>query len=277
MNTDRPTILGQQVAAPRRFARTASALQIVLPVISLAALILVWAAAVPLFDIPKYVIPSPASVLRTMNEERSQLISDASATGTVAVLGLIVSVGVAIPLGLLIGMWRRARRFLMPPLVALQSLPKVALAPLFVAWLGFGIAPKLIITVLITFFPMTLATIVGVQSVTITTVRMAHSMGCRGGKFVRFVVLPSAAPFVSAAFRTSATLAVVGTLVAEFVGSANGLGNLLLIASAERNTTLAFGAILTVAILGIAFYIVAAVAARLATRGLGSAHMGSVT
>jgi NitT/TauT family transport system permease protein len=251
--------------------------QILVPAISLAALLVLWAGAIALFDIPKYVIPSPISVIDRMIEERADLASEAIATGSIAALGLLLSIVVGIPLGLMIGLWRSSRRILMPPLVALQSLPKVALAPLFVAWLGFGVAPKLIITVLITFFPMTLATIVGVESVTITTERMARSMGCRGGKYVRYVVLPSAAPYVAAAFRTCATLAVVGTLVAEFVGSANGLGNLLLIASGERDTTLAFGAIIAVAILGIVFYMAAAITARAATRRLGSAYMRSVT
>jgi NitT/TauT family transport system permease protein len=277
MSAERPTIVGQRVAPTSRSSPISWSRQIVLPVISLGSLIVLWAAAVALFNIPKYVIPAPMSVLQSMIDEWQQLVSDTVATGTVAALGLLVSVAIGIPLGLLIGMWRLARRLLMPPLVALQSLPKVALAPLFVTWLGFGVAPKLVITVLITFFPMTLATIVGVQSVTLTTARMARSVGCRGGKLIRYIVLPSAAPYVSAAFRTSATLAVVGALVAEFVGSANGLGNLLLIASGERNTTLAFGAIIAVAVLGMVFYVLAAVCARLATRGLGSAYMRSVT
>jgi NitT/TauT family transport system permease protein len=212
-----------------------------------------------------------------MAENRTELLTNTWATGRIAALGLLLSFVVGVPVGLLVARYRVARRILMPPIVALQSLPKVALAPLFVAWLGFGIAPKLIVTVLITFFPLTLATIVGIESITISTAHLARSMGCRSIAFLRYIQLPTAAPYVAAAFRTSATLAVVGTLVAEFVGSIDGLGNLLLIASGNRDTALAFGAIMTVALLGVAFYVSAALIARAATLRLGASYMGSVT
>jgi len=170
-----------------------------------------------------------------------------------------------------------ARLILIKPIVAIQSIPKLALAPLFVVWLGFGALPKLIVTVLITFFPLVLATVVGVESVPLRTVHLTRSMGCRGPRFLRYLLLPSAAPYVAAAFRTSATLAVVGALVAEFVGAEKGLGNYLLIASGNRDTEGAFGAILVVAVMGIIFYAGASLLARVATMRLGSRYMRSVT
>jgi NitT/TauT family transport system permease protein len=257
--------------------RRSAWLELAFPVVSFAVVLVAWAAVVAIFSVPRYVIPSPASVASSVAEHRSDLVAATGATAWVALVGLLVSVVVGIPTGLVVARWPLVRRLLMPPLVAIQSLPKVALAPLFVAWLGFGAGPKLVITVLITFFPLTLATIVGVESVLTTTIDVARSMGCRGRRFLSFVLMPSAAPYIAAAFRTSATLAVVGTLVSEFVGSANGLGNLLLIASGNRDTPLAFGAILTVAVLGIVFYVGAGVISRLATIRLGTAYMRSVT
>jgi NitT/TauT family transport system permease protein len=250
---------------------------VLLPAISLSAVLLLWWAVVTIFSIPRYIVPSPGAVFSSMAENRTELLTNAWATGHIAALGLMLSLVIGVPVGLIVGRFQFARRILMPPIVALQSLPKVALAPLFVAWLGFGIAPKLIITVLITFFPLTLSTIVGVESITVSTAFLARSMGCRSIAFLRYIQLPSAAPYIAAAFRTSATLAVVGALVAEFVGSINGLGNLLLIASGNRDTTLAFGAILTVALLGVVFYVGAAALARAATSRLGTRYMGSVT
>lgn len=273
--SDRARIALSQATGEESVRR--SRLDPLLPVISFAVVLVAWWAIVGLFSIPPYIIPSPAAVAASMAENRSSLLSAAWATGTVALIGLGTAVVIGIPTGLLIARWPLARRLLMPPLVAIQSLPKVALAPLFVAWLGFGLGPKLLITVLITFFPLTLATIVGVESVSVSTVHLARSMGCSGRRFLSYILLPTAAPYIGAAFRTSATLAVVGTLVSEFVGSANGLGNLLLIASGNRDTALAFAAILTVAILGVVLYVGAAAAARLASVRLGPTYMRSVT
>lgn len=251
--------------------------QVLLPVAALLVILGLWWITVRVFNIPQYILPDPSSVFTSMAENRTELLTNTWATGRIAALGLLLSFVVGVPVGLLVARYRVARRILMPPIVALQSLPKVALAPLFVAWLGFGIAPKLIVTVLITFFPLTLATIVGIESITTSTAHLARSMGCRSITFLRYIQLPTAAPYVAAAFRTSATLAVVGTLVAEFVGSIDGLGNLLLIASGNRDTALAFGAIVTVALLGVAFYVAAALIARAATLRLGASYMGSVT
>jgi NitT/TauT family transport system permease protein len=250
---------------------------LVLPAVAVGLAILSWWAIVAVFAIPEYILPSPGSVFASMAENQDELLANAWATGRVAALGLLLSVLCGVPVGLVVARYKLARRVLMPPIVAIQSLPKVALAPLFVAWLGFGAAPKLIITVLVTFFPLTLATIVGVESIRRSTTYLAQSMGCRSFAFLRYIQLPSAAPFIGAAFRTSATLAVVGALVAEFVGSIDGLGNLLLIASGNRDTSLAFAAIVSVGLLGVLFYVGAAALVRAATARLGPRYMGSVT
>jgi NitT/TauT family transport system permease protein len=271
-----PTTSGRQQAGGRVLPRRRP-VDVLLPAGVLAALFVAWWAVVELFHVPRYVIPPPGAVFATMIDRRTELLANAAQTGMIAALGLLLSLAVGVPTGLVIAQWRLARRLLMPPIVAIQSLPKVALAPLFVAWLGFGVVPKLIVTVLVTFFPLTLAAVVGVESITLSTVHLARSMGCRSSRFLRYVMLPAAAPYVAAAFRTSATLAVVGALVAEFVGSANGLGNLLLLASGNRDSTLAFAAILVVAALGIVFYGGSALLARAATVRLGAKFMRSVT
>lgn len=248
-----------------------------LPLGSTAIVIVLWHLVVMVFDIPRYILPRPSEVFSSMVDHRGDLIREAYATARVAALGLLLSVTAGVPTGLAIARYRPLRRLLMPPMVAIQSIPKVALAPMFVAWLGFGMAPKLITTVLITFFPLTLAAIVGIESITRSTTYLARSIGCRGISLVKYIWLPTAAPYVAAAFRTSATLAVVGTLVAEFIGSVDGLGNLLLIASGNRDTTLAFAAIIAVAIVGMLFYASAALLVRATTGRLGVQYMGSST
>lgn len=263
------------IVEPARGPRLAY--DLLLPLASLGVVLAIWWSAVGIFSIPRYVAPSPGAVFSEMVNARSELLSDAIASGKIAAIALVISLVIGVPVGLVLGRWRLARRIFMPPIVAIQSIPKVALAPLLVAWLGFGVAPKLVVTILITFFPLTLATMVGVESVTRSTMDLARSMGCTSFKFLRYILLPSAAPYIAAAFKTSATLAIVGVLVAEFVGSADGLGNLLLIAAGNRDSTLAFAAIVTVAGLGVIFYMGAAILARVATIRLGKHYMGSVT
>lgn len=263
------------IAEPRRGHRFAY--DLLLPVASFGVVLAFWWGGVAVFSIPQYVVPSPGAVFSEMVNARSQLFSDALASGRIAALALLISVIIGVPVGLALAQWRLARRIFMPPIIAIQSVPKVALAPLLVAWLGFGAPPKLVVTILITFFPLTLATIVGAESVTRSMIDLARSMDCRSFKFLSHILLPSAAPYIAAAFRTAATLAIVGVLVAEFVGSSEGLGNLLLIAAGNRDSTLAFAAILTVAALGMIFYMGAAVLARLATIHLGQHYMGSIT
>lgn len=248
---------------------------LLLPLTSAALIVALWFAVVSIFELAEYILPSPDAVLSSMLENRAALVEEGLATAWVAAAGLLISAALGVPLGLAIARYRILKRLLMPPVIAIQSIPKVALAPIFVTWLGFGAAPKLIIVVLVTFFPLTLAAIVGVESVTLSTSYLARSIGCRSLGLIRYIWLPAAAPYVAAAFRTAATLAVVGTLVAEFVGSAEGLGNLLLIASGNRDTTLAFAAIITVGILGMVFYGAAALVARAATSRLGSQYMRS--
>lgn len=250
--------------------------EILVPVVLLVLAFVAWGAVVAVFDFPRYVLPKPTEVLRRLWDERLPLGESAIATFTIAAVGLVLSVMIGIPVGLAIGRWRLIRRILMPPIVAIQSIPKIALAPLFVVWLGFGAAPKLIIAVLITFFPLVLATVVGVETVPLRTAHLARSMGIRGPSFLRYVLVPSTAPYFVAAFRTSATLAVVGALTAEFVGSEKGLGNYLLIASGNRDTEGAFAAILVVAVGGIVFYAGASLLAKLATVRLGPSYMRSV-
>lgn len=272
---------------PRQAAREAGrqfgsgvndiSMDLLLPMVSAILVALFWFGVVALFKIPEYILPSPETVFKSMFENRSALLAEAQATALIALSGLALSAVIGVPLGFAIARYKPLRRVLMPPIVAIQSIPKVALAPLFVAWLGFGVAPKLIITTLITFFPLTLATIVGVESITVTVSQLARSMGFRSVSLVRHIWLPAAAPYIGASFRTSATLAVVGTLVAEFVGSAEGLGNLLLIASGNRDTTLAFAAILVVGALGMLFYGGATLVVKATTSRLGTHYMRSRT
>jgi NitT/TauT family transport system permease protein len=243
------------------------------PLATLAIAVGLWELSISVFDLPAYVLPHPLEVFERIGTDREVLWTSAVATGKIAALALIVSAIAGVGLGLVVGWFRTVRQLLMPLIVAIQSLPKIALAPIFVAWLGFGTLPKLLIAILITFFPITLAVIVGVESISTKVVLLSRSMGLARGSFVAKILLPSVAPYAVASLTIAATLAVVGAIVAEFIGSQEGLGNLLLLASGNRDVPLVFAAIIVTALLGIVFYAAAALAGRLLTLRLGATYM----
>jgi NitT/TauT family transport system permease protein len=248
------------------------------PLVTLALAIVIWELVIVIFTLPAYVLPHPGEVFERIGTDREVLWENALATGKIAALALLISAVTGVLLGLVIGWFRTIRQLFMPLLVALQSMPKIALAPIFVAWLGFGTLPKLLIAVLITFFPITLAVIVGVESIPSRVVLLSRSTGLAGAAFVRKIMLPSVAPYAVSSLTIAATLAVVGAIVAEFVGSQDGLGNVLLLASGNRDVPLVFAAIIVTALLGIVFYVAAALVGRLVTLRLGAPYMrGSST
>jgi NitT/TauT family transport system permease protein len=256
-------------SGPGRVRGQVGASDLLLPVISFAALIAMWWLAVELFEPAPYFLPSPDVVADRIVEERESLLSNAKATGGVALLGFGVSLVLGIGLGILIARYFWLRGALMPAVLATQSVPKIALAPLLVVWFGFGTLPKLIVAVLVTFFPILLGTIVGIESVPRSALQLARSMGCRRLSLLWRVLLPWAAPHIATAVRLSATLALIGALFAEFVGSEDGLGVLVLIANGNQDSSLTFAAVVVISMMGLALYLAASLLVKLATRGLG--------
>jgi NitT/TauT family transport system permease protein len=242
---------------------------VLLPFVSFAVLVGIWWIAVAALDVPRYFLPSPDTVAERIVSEREALYDNAKATGGVALLGLGVSMVLGVALGLLIGRYFWARALLMPAILATQSVPKIALAPLLVVWFGFGTLPKLIVAVLVTFFPILLGALVGVEEVSRSTLRLARSMGCRRLSMLWRILLPSAAPHIANAVRLSATLALIGALFAEFVASEKGLGTMILIANGGQDTALTFSAVVVISIMGIAFYVGASLLMKLLTSRLG--------
>ena len=134
-----------------------------LPPLTFIAIIALWAAAIPVFKIPPYLLPAPGGVFGRIVSDASQLWTNALVTLTEIGLGFGLTLLTAIPLGLVIALSPLSRQILYPPLMLLQLVPKIAVAPLFLVWLGFGIESKVLLTLLMTFFPLLLASISGFQ------------------------------------------------------------------------------------------------------------------
>jgi NitT/TauT family transport system permease protein len=233
------------------------------PVGMMAALLAVWEAATWAFSIPAYLLPAPGAILRSMDANSAVLIKESTSTTIEILLGFALSVAVGVPLALAIYLWRPFARSIYPLLVSSQAVPKVAVAPLFLVWFGFGLLPKVLIAFLIAFFPVVINTAMGLAALEREKIYLAQSMGL--GPFATFfkIQLPNALPSIFAGLKISITFAVVGAVVGEFVGGQGGLGYLLLIANGNMDTALLFGGIVALTVLGVVLFLLIGLIERL--------------
>lgn len=224
---------------------------------SILLMVLVWDLACRIFSIPEYLVPSPAKVFAVAVEQWRSLAMQTVWT-TLAILGGFVAAAVvAIPLAMLIVTSPTLERLLYPPMVATQSIPKIALAPLFVVWFGFGVWPKVAVAFLIAFFPIVVDTIVGLRSIDPGMIQLARSMGASKTRIFLKMRLPHALPSIFGGLKVASTLAVVGALTGEFIGSDRGLGYVLVQASGMLNTPLLFATLVVLSVLAmVLFYLV---------------------
>jgi NitT/TauT family transport system permease protein len=182
---------------------------------------------------------------------------NAKVTLTEIVLGFGLTVVGAIPLGLLIALSPLAKQTLYPPIMLLQLVPKIAVAPLFLVWLGFGIESKVLLTVLMTFFPLLLASISGFQILDTRFLYLTQSMGASMWQTFWYLRIPAALPVIFSGIKTSATIAATAAIVAEFVGANQGLGYVLLKGTSTLDIELTFAVLVVLTVIGIAInYIV---------------------
>jgi NitT/TauT family transport system permease protein len=236
----------------RRFSLLRRAARDCLPVLVFVALIAAWWAAVAILKVPAFLLPPPQDVLPRIWEGRQSLTGHSLVTIEEIVMGFGLSVVTAIPLGLLIALSSTAKRMLYPLLVFIQLVPKIAIAPLFVVWLGFGLTSKVMLTLLLTFFPLLLASMAGFQILDQRLLYLTRSMGATTWQTFRYLRFPAALPVIFGGLKTSATIAATAAIVAEFVGSNKGLGYMLLQGTANLDTTLVFAVLFLLTIIGLA-------------------------
>ena len=235
----------------------------VYPVGMMVGILVVWEAATWLFAIPAYLIPAPSAIIRSMQSNSAVLIKESIGTTFEILLGFALSVAVGVPLALAIYLWRPFARAVYPVLVSSQAVPKVAVAPLFLVWFGFGLLPKVLIAFLIAFFPVVINTAMGLASLEREKIYLAQSMGMSSIATFFKIQLPNALPSIFAGLKISITFAVVGAVVGEFVGGQGGLGYLLLIANGNMDTALLFAGIVALTLLGVVMFLAIGVLERL--------------
>lgn len=221
-----------------------------------ATILAVWQVAVPLAGLSAFVLPTPLAIAARMVQEAGLLASHATVTLFEVVAGFMLSVVIGIPLALAIFYSRTFERAIYPILIALQTVPKVALAPLLVLYLGYGWAPKIGLAFLISFFPIVISTVVGLQALDRNLVSLVRSMGASEWQTFAKIRLPAALPNIFGGFKVAISLAVIGAVIGEYVAAERGLGYLQLQANSLFDTTLNFATVVTISLLGVALYFV---------------------
>lgn len=194
------------------------------PAVALLAVVAVWAAATGFDLVPSFMLPSPAAVAKAFFSDFSLLCQHARVTLTEAFLGLLLGVVLAFLLATLMDRFEILYKAIYPLLVITQTVPTIAVAPLLVLWQGFGMAPKITLVVLTTFFPIAVSLLDGYRCADPDAINLLRSMGAGRVKIFRYIKFPSALGSFFAGLKVSASYAVVGAVVAEWLGGFEGLG-----------------------------------------------------
>ena len=219
-------------------------------------LLVLWDIAVRLFKIPPYLIPPPLAVVKQLAAEWPMLLTQCLPTLWATLGGFAASALVGVPIAMWIAHSRTVESFVYPLLVFSQSIPKVAVAPLFVVWFGFGLVPKVIAAFLLGFFPVVVSTVQGFKSIEPDVIDLARSMGASSLKIFMKFRLPQALPSIFSGLKVSVTLAVVGAVVGEFVGSNSGIGFVLQRATGTFDLPLMFAALVVLSTLGVLLFLI---------------------
>lgn len=222
--------------------------------ITLIGLLIVWQSATYVLRIPDYLLPPPSDVVVDLVQNWRLLLDQTRVTAFEVLAGFTLSGAVGIPLAALLAYSTAFERAIYPLLVGSNTVPKVALAPLLLAWFGFGMAPKILIVVLVTFFPIVINSVVGLKSLHPQMLHLARSMGASGLQVFCLFRMPNALPSIFAGLKIAAVLSVIGAVVAEFVGADSGLGYTMMTATADINIARQFAAILLLSLIGVIFF-----------------------
>lgn len=243
------------IAVPPATSRWRAATARWMPAVILSMVtIVLWEAVVHIFSVSSFVIPAPTEIVQALIEQWGSLLQATVVTAREILFGFFISIAVGVSLALVIVRFDWLGRALYPLVVLFQNVPKVALAPIFILWFGYGLTPKIGLILVIAFFPVTLSMLAGMESVDPSLIALMNSVGASRSEILFKIRVPHSLPSLMAGTKIAATLSVIGAIVGEFSGASNGLGYAIQFASTQLNTPLVFAALLLVSILGIAFY-----------------------
>jgi len=254
--------LEERQKPPRRRKKSAALYEVVLPLIATACLFLLWEGACRTFAIPGYLLPAPTDIWKDTMSIGPTVAGHTMATFKTVMLGFVVSILISLPLAVLLTASPAIAAAVYPFLVWTQSIPKVALAPILVVLLGTNELPRIVITVLVAFFPLVISVATGLLSVPPELIELSRA--CRASKLSELlrIRLPYAIPFIFAGLKVAISLAVVGAVVAEFVNADAGLGFLIQTSTAFFKVPVAFGALIILSVMGVVLFQIVVAAER---------------
>ncbi len=223
-------------------------------VISFVVLFVIWEAAVRIFGVATYLLPPPSLIWTEFASRWSYVLDNTWITTSEIIVGYLVAVAVSVPLAVFVAYFPTMERMFYPIIVFLQIVPKIAIAPLFIIWFGFGFTPKILLVFLLSFFPIVVSSIAGFKSLDDETMELAKSTGASAWMIFRKIRLPHALPSIFTGLKVAAALSSTAAVVAEFVASDKGLGYLLLRYNGDLETPMVFATIIVLSIVGLIVY-----------------------
>ena len=225
-----------------------------LAMLAVVVVLVLWEIVVVVFGVREIILPRPSKILSVMIEERALLIRNMWVTLYEILVGFVLSVIVGIGLAVAIVHSKVIEKTLYPLIVAFQNVPRVAVGPLLVIWLGSGIASKSILVLLVCFFPIVVNTVTGLKDVRQEMINLLLALRASKSQIFWKVRLPNAFPYILSGMKIAVTLAVIGAIIGEFIAAEQGLGLIIMVATAGLNTPLVMGAIAILVIMGGALY-----------------------
>lgn len=218
------------------------------------AVLAAWEALVRIAQIPQWLLPAPTNIASAAFEWAPELLSNSVVTTRETVVGFVLALAISLPLACVIAFSTWARKILYPAILGLQSIPKVALAPLVTLWLGFTEWPKIVIVVLVCFFPILVNVVAGFESVPKSMLDLMRSLNASQRTVLWRLRVPAALPSFFTGCKIAITFAVIGAVIAEFVAAQEGLGYLILMSTSQSQTPLAFAAIIALTAISILLF-----------------------
>jgi NitT/TauT family transport system permease protein/putative hydroxymethylpyrimidine transport system permease protein len=242
--------------------RALAPLAIVLFLIGLWELAARWELISDALEIEPFLVPAPSEVAEALSSDRALLAENAWVTVREILAGLALAIALGAGFALALHRFEPLRRAVYPLLVASQTIPVIAIAPILVVWLGYGIGPKLAIIALVCFFPITVNMLDGLRSVDRDQVRMMRSLDASRGQILGRVEVPAALPFLFSGIKVAAVISVIGAVFGEWAGADAGLGHLILISQGQLQTARVFAAVAVLSAVAIVLFATVAILER---------------
>jgi len=238
----------------KRLRPSSRAKDVASPILLMLMILAAWEILVRVFEVPTYVLPAPSEILEQVYLERVMIFGHLGVTLYEIIAGYVLACLVGFTLSIAIVYSKAFRRGVLPLIVAAQTIPVIAIAPILVIWFGYNDVPRIIITALVAFFPLTVSFVTGLESLEPELVNFFRSLNASGLQIFLKLRLPAALPNIFAGLKVATTLAVIGATISEWVGASAGLGYLMAQDTQQINTARVFASLVVLGTVGIAFF-----------------------